>query len=258
MHRLRNSSGAMRRYRSRSKAFMCVRNGRAAAPPCTVCSIGVSTSRKPRAVQAGAQRRHHGRPLAHRAPGLVAHDQVDVATADPQFLAHRLVRHRQRPQRLGGQLPGVGEDRELAAARRPDLAGDEHVVAEVDVGLPGRQGLLADPVAGEHHLQLGVALAQRGEAQLAGVAEEDDPAGDADRLAGHRVRLEVGMRGADGGQRRRPLDRHRVRVDAALAQPVQLGPADPHLLGEFVVRRTGRFVSHGQRAYGEAGRRPGG
>ena len=32
MHRLRNSSGAIRRYRSRSNAFMCVRNGRAAAP----------------------------------------------------------------------------------------------------------------------------------------------------------------------------------------------------------------------------------
>ncbi len=165
-------------------------------------------------VQPGAQGRHHGGPLADGAAGLVAHDQVHIAAADPQFLAHRLVRHRQRAQRLGGQLPGVGEDRELAAARRPDLAGDQDVVAEVDVGLPGRQGLLADPVAGEHHLQLGVALAQGGEAELAGVAEEDDPAGDADLLAGHGVRLQVGVGGADGGQRGGPLDRHRVGVDA--------------------------------------------
>ena len=30
------TGGAMRRYRSKSKAFMCVVNGRAAAPPCRV------------------------------------------------------------------------------------------------------------------------------------------------------------------------------------------------------------------------------
>gem|GEM_PF-3776549 len=36
----------MRMNRSMSKAFICVVNGRAAAPPCTVCSIGVSTSMK--------------------------------------------------------------------------------------------------------------------------------------------------------------------------------------------------------------------
>ncbi len=38
----------MRRYSSVSKAFECVMNGRAEAPPCCTCSIGgVSTSRKP-------------------------------------------------------------------------------------------------------------------------------------------------------------------------------------------------------------------
>ena len=240
---------------------MCVRNGRAAAPPCTVCSIGVSTSRNPRETRPCAQGRHHGGALADRAAGLVPHDEVDVAPADPQLLAHRLVRDRQRPQRLRGQLPGIGEDRQLAAARRPDLAGHEHVVAEVDVGLPGGEGLLADPVAGEHDLEFGVALAQRREAELAGVAEEDDPAGDADLLAGHRVRLEVGVGGTDGGQRRRPRDGDRVGVDPAVPQAVELRPADPHLLGEFFrLSSSGprRVLTHGtQSLRGGHGGRPG-
>src|SRR3712207_7392653 len=59
----------------------------------------------------------------------------------------------------------VGEHRQLAPPRRADLALDEDVVTEVDVGLPGVERLLADPVAGEHDLQLGVALPQRREAQ---------------------------------------------------------------------------------------------
>jgi hypothetical protein len=107
-------------------------------------------------------------------------------------------------------------------------------------------------VAGQHHLQLGVALAQRREAQLAGVAAEDHPAGHADALAGHGVRLEVGIRGPDGGQRAGAVDRDGVRVDAGLAQTVELGAADPHLLRELVdvVRHDRMALTHGGRAYG--------
>ena len=205
---------------------MCVRNGRA---------VGAAVHRLQHRrldleISAGGRARSRSAAitvaaLAHRAARLVADDEVDVAPADPQLLAHRLVRHRQRAQRLGGQLPGVGEHRQFAAARRArPRRSTQNVVAEVDVGLPGRQGLLAHPVAGEHDLQLGVALAQGGEAELAGVAEEDDPAGDADRLAGHRVRREVGVRGPDLGERRasgRPSPgRGRRRCPAA-------GPAWP-------------------------------
>ena len=41
------SSGAMRRYKSRSSALWCVMNGFAAAPPAWLCKIGVSTSTYP-------------------------------------------------------------------------------------------------------------------------------------------------------------------------------------------------------------------
>ena len=90
-------------------------------------------------------------------------------------------------------LPGVGQHRQLAALGRDHLAVDEDEVAEVDVGLPGGQRVGADPVEREHHLQFDAVLAQRREAELAGVADEDDPAGDADVVAGLRVRGEVGV-----------------------------------------------------------------
>ena len=95
----------------------------------------------------------------------------------------------------------VGEHRQLAAARADDLALDADVVAEVDVGLPLRQRLLADLVEREHHLQLAGAVAQRGEAQLAAGAGQHDPAGDPDPLAGRGVELEVGVGRAEVGQR---------------------------------------------------------
>ena len=109
--RLRNSSGAIRRYRSMSNAFMCVTNGRAAAPPGCVCSIGVSISTKPRAVEVVAQRADHRRAQAGRLAGRRAHDQVDVALADAGLLGQldALVQVGQRAQRLGGDLPRVGE-----------------------------------------------------------------------------------------------------------------------------------------------------
>ena len=103
---------------------MCVTNGRAAAPPCSVCSIGVSTSRKPRASKRLAQRprRRPARSARHVAR-LRADDEVDVALADPRLLGlSALVLVRQRPQRLGGERPRVGQHRQLAAPGRDDLA----------------------------------------------------------------------------------------------------------------------------------------
>ena len=65
---------------------------------------------------------------------------------------------RQRPQRLRGDGERVGQDRQLAAPGRDDLAGHADVVAEVDVLLPGRERLLAGPVQGDHHLELAAAI----------------------------------------------------------------------------------------------------
>ena len=133
--------------------------------------------------------------------------------------------------------------RQLAATRADDLALDADVVAEVDVGLPVRERLLADLVEREHHLHLAGAVAQRREAELAAGAREHDPAGDADPGAGPLVRLEVGVRGAQVGDRRGARERHGLRLDPAVAHPVELLPAYAHLLGQLVVRRHA-LVAH--------------
>ena len=152
----------------------------------------------------------------------------------------------------------VGQHRQLAALAGDDLALDADVVAEVDVALPVRQRLLADPVQRDHHLHLAGAVAQRREAQLAADPGEDDPAGDRDPLAGVLVDLEVGVRRAQVGDRRGARDGHRVGLDAPLAHPVELLPADPHLLGQLVAhpaRLPSRPATRAGRCGGPASRR---
>ncbi len=170
-------------------------------------------------------------------PGDIAggrpHDQVHVALPHPGFLVHLLVRHRQRAQRLGGHQPGVTQHRQLPAPRTDHLAVHEHDVTEVDVGLPGLECLLAHAGEADHHLQLGaVAVLQRGETQLARVAGEHDPAGDAHVDTGLGVRCQLGIRGADLGQRVRARHRHRVRFATLGQQPVALVLPDPELFGK--------------------------
>ena len=121
----------------------------------------------------------------------------------------------------------------------------EHEVAEVDVGLPRRQRVGADPVEGEHRLQFRVPLPQPREAELAGVPDEDHPSGHADLLPGDRVRREIGVRGPHIGERSRA--RHADRPRRALRvghQPVVLRPPDPQLLRKFGVVTTRIGVTH--------------
>ena len=70
------------------------------------------------------------------------------------------------------------------------------------------------------------------------VRDEDDPPRDADPHAGGLVGLEVGVRGAEVGDGGRARERHRERVDAALAHPLELVPAYAHLLGQLVAGRV--------------------
>ena len=66
------------------------------------------------------------------------------------------------------------------------------MVTEVDVRLPVGERLLADLGQAEHHLEPGAGtLLKGGEAELAGVADEDHPAGDPDDVLGLLTRLEV-------------------------------------------------------------------
>src|SRR5262249_25471156 len=193
------------------------------------------------------------------------HDEVDVPLPDAGFFAGGLVRHGQRPERLGGQLPPVGQHGQFAPAGGDDLPRHEYVVPEVHVGLPGGQRLRADPVQAQHHLQFGAAaLPQNREAQLSGVPDEHDPAGDPHPLAGPGVRRKLSVLGMDPRQRAGTRHGHRIRLDAGRAQPVVLLPADSHLLGQVVgaaivgheLDRTGPRPASCDLAYGTRCWRP--
>ncbi len=188
-------------------------------------------------VQRFPQRAHHLGAGAHHLARLGPDDQVDIALADAHLLRQRLVCDGQRSQRLCRDLPRLHEHRQLAALGRDHLAGDEDQVAEVDIGLPRGERLLAHAVEREHRLQLDAVLAQRGEAQLAGVAHEDHAAGDADLVAGLLARGQVRVGGADLGERMRAGHPHRERAPVAVVgghEPVVLLPPDPQLLGQVV------------------------
>ena len=71
---------------------------------------------KPPPFECVAYRADHGDSLPRHRAGLGTDDQVDVALPHPRLFAHLLVGHGQGPQRLGRQLPGIGEDGQFAAA----------------------------------------------------------------------------------------------------------------------------------------------
>ena len=132
--RLRCSSSAMRSERSRSSALWCVTNGRAAAPPAIVCSTGVSTSTKPRAVEERADRGDRGEADLEDPAGVVVGDEVDVALAEAGVdVGEAVPLVGQRPQRLGEQRELAHLDRELALLGLHHRALDADPVAEVEV-----------------------------------------------------------------------------------------------------------------------------
>ena len=220
---------------------MCVTNGRAAAPPCCVCSIGVSTSMKPRACEAsraatattvGARRD------VSRAAG--AHDEVDVALPDAGLL---------------GQLGCTG-----SGSGRSALAAIAHVVGHAPTARRGGDEMTS-PVtktwsprstSAFHAASELLADAGRGRASPAARCRRRPAAwrSRACRCCGRRPR----------GRRRRPVagrlvpasrsgyaartsasvwvrgTADRVGLDAGGEQPLPLLPADPHLLGQVGVR----------------------
>ena len=188
-----------------SNAFECVTNGRADAPPCMTCSIGVSTSRKPS--ESKVRRRlalTFARAMTLRA-GLLARDQVEVAAAHPRLVGQLVVQVRQRQDRLRGDAPLLHHDRELAAAARDDLARDEHVVAQVDELLP----LASDssPTSASETMawmRLPSPDCSVAKQSLPVLREVHDAAGDADLLAGRLSRRgrRSGRAPRDGGRDR--------------------------------------------------------
>jgi hypothetical protein len=107
-------------------------------------------------------------------------------------------------------------------------------VAEVDVGLPRVERFLTDAVQADHHLQRGpVALLQRGETQLSGVARKHHPACDTDDLAGLGIGLQIWVGLPDLGQRVGAGNLNGVRLAAVGKQPLPLALTDPELLGDI-------------------------
>ena len=84
------------------------------------------------------------------------------------------MQNRHGAQRLRRHLPVSHHNGQLTAARNNHAAGHEHVVTQVNQGLPLRQGLLAHLSQRKHRLDaltLGATLQGR-EAQLTGVTDE--------------------------------------------------------------------------------------
>ncbi len=205
-----------------------------------------------------AQRAQGGRLGAHHVAGLLAHDEVGVALPHPRLLGELLVQDGQGPQRLARHLPAGRHHRELAAARGDDPALDEDVVAEVDVGLPGGQRLLADLGEAEHDLQPRAdALLEGGEGELAGVPHEDDAAGDPDDVLRLLAGLEPAPLLAHVGEGVGALDGDGVGLAAAGDEPVALLATDPQLLGQVGLGRgRGGVLGHEGQAYGGAQESP--
>ena len=161
--------------------------------------------------------------------------KIDVALSDPRLLAHLLMSHGKRPKRLGNDLPRIGKHRQFAASRTDHLAVDEDDVAQVDVRLPPVQGVLPHLGQADHRLQLGaVAFLEGGEAELARVACEHHPSGNADRVSGLCVGWQVGVGSADLGEAVSARHLHRVRVVPLGEQPLALGLTDPELLRDVL------------------------
>ncbi len=212
---------------------------------------------EPAPLQRRAHRPHHRDALPGDGARLGTHDQVDVALPDPRFLAHLLVRDRKRPQCLGDDLPGIGQHRQFAAPGTDDLSVREDDVAEIDVGLPGVQRLLADLGEADHQLQLGaVAVLQGGEAQLARSCGRTPPGRRRRRISPVWVSAgQVRVGGPQFGQRMGARHLHRIGVAPLGEQALTLGLPDPVLLRGVVMigcigRRRGWLVNrtHGQPA----------
>ncbi len=123
---------------------------------------------------------------------------------------------------------------------------DEHDVAEVDVGLPSVKGFLPHIGQADHGLQLrAVAFLQGGEAELAGIAREHHPSGNADHVAGRGVDGQVGIGGANLGEGVGARNLHRVGLAALGEQPLALGLTNPELLGDVGLIRCRRRSGSG-------------
>ena len=137
------------------------------------------------------------------------------------------------------------------------------MVADVDEVLPGSELLLTDVGEREHRLDLGAVTGPQGrEAELAGVAGEDHPPGDADPLTRRSVDGQIRVRRANRSDARGDGQADAVGLHALRRELLALLPADPHLLGQIVLGiglclvAAGRFAHHNDQGYSMPRRLP--
>ena len=205
---------------------MWVRNGRALAPPWMVCRIGVSTSRKPcpcrvsRTARIAADRAASWR----RAAGV--HGQVEVALAHLGLgVGEATVLVGQRAQRLGGQRPAPGLDRELTTARQHHRAVGAEMITDVDHPPEGGQGVRAGHLPAEDELHLARPVLHPHEDHATEVADPHHPAGGGDLLA--QPECGAGRSRSErwsGTGRRRPRAARRGPAGAAASAPAPAAP----------------------------------
>jgi hypothetical protein len=137
------------------------------------------------------------------------------------------------------------EHGQLAAPTGDDASLDDDVVTEIDQRLPVVQRLLPHLGETQHDLEPGPGpLLEGGEAQLSGVADEDDAAGDPDDVRGFLAGLEVPPLLADLLEGVRPPHLDRVGVPSAVEQPLPLVATNPDLFRDVGVGRFGRLAGH--------------
>ena len=195
-----------------------------------------------------AQRADHSDAHERVAARGRTHDEIVVALAHTRVLAELLVRDRQRSQRLRGELPRIGHDRQFPALGTHDPSRHGHEIAEVHIGLPRVERLLSDVREGQHRLELrrhGVviqrslrvdAILETHEGELAGIAKEQHATGDGHNVFGFFAvgQFRVARIGDDVAQRGRARDRHRVRLGAAVQNLRPLLAANAELFGRVI------------------------
>ena len=163
-----------------SRALWWVSKGRAAAPPATSWSIGVSTSRKPRSLEEVADFGDHLRAHEEDVAAPVVGDEVEVALAVFGFRSAM-------PWHLSGSgrralertVKVVDLDGGFADLGGEGFALDADPVAEVEE-FEDLEGFVADDFGVEEALDAAVDVGDVEEVGFAHVAMGDDAAGDAD------------------------------------------------------------------------------
>ena len=196
--------------------------------------------------------------LLHQLASLLANHQVQVTLANAGFLVQVLVQNRHGAQRLRRHLPVGHHNGQLATARNNHAAGHEHVVTQVNQGLPLRQGLLAHLSQRQHRLDtltLGTTLQGR-KAQLTGVTDEHHAATNMHhtvslvaslQLLSSQLRIVLGAQILNvvglHAVTLRIQQTHRVCLATRLDQLRTLFQANLHLLGHISNRRCGSVLS---------------